>query len=224
VPDGGSGAGSCDPAADEVLVLDRGGRIRHVAPSIARLLDTARVGLGLPIAYGAVKQSGGYLWIDSMPGIGTTAVGYLPLTQSAAPAPSAALPQIRDRGPAMILVVEDDAAVRGMVVKVLLRSGYGVMQAGGGDEALQVAGTETDRIDLVVSDVMMPGMSGRELVRRLRTIRGDVRVLFMSGYAREATMQPERFEQADRFLQKPFTPAVLLQCVEDVLCPLGGRR
>jgi two-component system, cell cycle sensor histidine kinase and response regulator CckA len=191
---------------------------RAFEPFFTMRAHRGHTGLGLSSIYGVVKQSGGYIWIESAMGVGTTVSVYLPEADSEVRTPSIDVQPREERGgPATVLVVEDNDAVRAMVVKVLMRSGFSVLEAADGEEALRLSAEYRSPIDLVVTDVMMPGMDGREMVARLRETRASVGVLFMSGYAREANMRPDIFGQDDLFIQKPFTPDVLVARVEAAL-------
>jgi CheY-like chemotaxis protein len=173
-------------------------------------------GLGLSMAQGAVEQSGGYIEVQSEPGHGATFKIYLPLVKDA-PADS----KRPERAPAIggtatVLVVEDQVEVRKYVAAALGAYGYRVIQAGGVAEALQFCEQERGSIDLVLTDVVMPDLSGAELARRLRQRWPVVKVLFMSGYAGDAISDHGGFEGAG-FIQKPFSPDQLAARVRDVM-------
>jgi two-component system, cell cycle sensor histidine kinase and response regulator CckA len=186
--------------------------------------EQGKAGLGLSSTYGIVKQSGGYVWLESEPGVGTTVSIYLPRVDAELDdferVPP--LPGLRAAGPATILIVEDNSGVRAMVVKLLMRRGFSVMEASDGREALELAQSSTREIDLLLTDVMMPVMDGRELVRRLRGEHREMNVLYMSGYAQEASMRSEFIDAGDHFIAKPFEPEALLARVEEVLGVAAG--
>jgi PAS domain S-box-containing protein len=175
-------------------------------------------GLGLSTVYGIVKQSGGYIWVYSEPGRGTTFKIYLPRTEGEVEArtPAAAPPE-RTRGSETILLVEDEDAVRPLIREVLERNGYTVLSAGNGEEALRVAGRHEGEIQLMVCDVVMPGMSGVELSRRIAPVRPDMKVLYMSGYTDNAIVHHGVLDPGTAFLEKPFTPDALARKVRSVL-------
>jgi two-component system cell cycle sensor histidine kinase/response regulator CckA len=175
-------------------------------------------GLGLATVYGIVKQSGGYIFVYSEVGIGTTLKVYLPrvdadVTASIQTARATALM----RGNETVLVVEDERLVRELTVRTLQRNGYTVLEAANGREALQVAGEFPADIPLVVTDVIMPEMGGKELTDRLQALRPTSRILYVSGYTEESTFAQDIVPEGTAFLQKPFTANGLLTKVREVL-------
>jgi two-component system cell cycle sensor histidine kinase/response regulator CckA len=175
-------------------------------------------GLGLATAYGIVKQSDGYITVDSEPGRGTTFRIYFPrATGPATASERGERSALSPRGTETILLVEDESGVRRLSRTILEAQGYIVLEAAAGDEALEVARSHAREIQLVATDVVMPGMSGRELWDRLKTLRPDSRVLFMSGYTDDAIARHGVLEPGIAFLQKPFTPFSLAQKVREVL-------
>jgi two-component system cell cycle sensor histidine kinase/response regulator CckA len=173
-------------------------------------------GLGLSTVYGFVKQSGGYVWAYSEPGQGTVAKVYLPLVDlpAAAPPPRPAEPGSVIRR--TVLVVEDEPQVRRMAARALAEAGHRVLEAGDGREAISVLGRAGRGVDLVLTDVAMPGMSGRELADRLRQARPDLRVIFMSGYADDEIVRRGLLEPDQPLIQKPFTPDALVRRVAEL--------
>jgi len=175
-------------------------------------------GLGLATVYGIVKQSGGWIWVYSEPGHGTTFKIYLPRVTEAAPPPAPSpAPSVSVRGSETVLVVEDEAMIRHLVQKVLKANGYTVLVAASGRDAEHVAAQHDGPIHLLVTDVVMPGMNGRELANRLAAARAGIQVLYLSGYTDDAIVHHGVLEPGVAFLQKPFTPAVLGRKVREVL-------
>jgi CheY-like chemotaxis protein len=176
-------------------------------------------GLGLSMVYGIVKQSGGYIWVYSELGLGTTFKIYLPTTAAPAetlqprPAPSAPM------GTETILLVEDEDGVRELLEEILKGQGYHVLAASRGVEALQISELVDGEIQILVTDVVMPHMSGHELAMRLRARRPALRVLYLSGYTDEAIAHHGVIELDAAFLQKPFTRSALATKVREVLAP-----
>jgi PAS domain S-box-containing protein len=174
-------------------------------------------GLGLATVYGIVKQSGGFIWVYSEPGAGTAFKLYLPRVEEAA-APLAPRTVVEpQRGTETILLVEDEAPVRRVAREVLRRYGYKVLEARRGEEALAICQDHPGVIHLVVTDVVMPGMSGPELVQQLSVLRPGIKVLFASGYPGEAIAHHGILDQGVAFLQKPFSVAELASKVREVL-------
>jgi PAS domain S-box-containing protein len=178
-------------------------------------------GLGLSTVYGIVKQSGGFIWAYSEVGVGSTFKVYLPRVEEAetvAGPPPAAVPRPRAGG--RILLVEDDESVRGLMADLLKEAGYSVLSSGCSSSALALA-ANAGSLDLLLTDVIMPGMSGRDLARRLGAERPSLRVLFVSGYAGEALTRHGGIERGEHFLSKPFSERALL---EAVAAALGGAQ
>jgi PAS domain S-box-containing protein len=174
-------------------------------------------GLGLSTVYGIVKQSGGSIFVYSEPGHGTTFKIYLPRADEQSPArkPDSARPAAR--GTETILVVEDEGGVRMLIRAILEVNGYRVLEAARGREALDILAQNPSAVALMITDVVMPEMSGRELAERARTAAPDMKVLFISGYTDEAIVQHGVLRPGIPFLQKPFTHEALAQKIRSLL-------
>ncbi|MGE3804053.1 MAG: response regulator, partial [Gemmataceae bacterium] len=175
-------------------------------------------GLGLSMVYGIIKQSGGAIEVESEPGQGTTFKLYLPEMRAAEersgqPAANNGLA----RGHETILLVEDEELVRGVASKLLKRSGYTVLEASGGQEALDLVARHQGEIDMLLSDVVMPEMNGRELYRKLGEQRPDLKVLFVSGYTDSALLRHGLTDKNINILLKPFAADEFLRLVRETL-------
>jgi two-component system cell cycle sensor histidine kinase/response regulator CckA len=173
-------------------------------------------GLGLAMVYGVVKQSGGYVWVDSKLGHGTCFTVYLPKAKKALIPNVRAQFEAHPRGTATLLVVEDEEFIRDGICDFLRTLGYRILAASSGDEALMVA-AEQEQIDLLLTDVVMPKMSGRELSQMLGSLRPGLKTIHMSGYTDDAVLQHGVHELSTSFLQKPFSLGTLARKVRDTL-------
>jgi two-component system cell cycle sensor histidine kinase/response regulator CckA len=181
----------------------------------------AGTGLGLSTVYGIVKQTGGFILVDSAPGVGTNFQIYLPRHQQTAGeavAAKSAQSQVTDlTGMGTLLLVEDEDAVRAFSARALRKKGYDVLEASSGEHALDVMEQQGDKVDLLITDVVMPNLDGPALVRRVRETHPDVKVIFISGYTEDSFRRNLGEESDIHFLGKPFTLKQLAGMVKDVL-------
>jgi CheY-like chemotaxis protein len=176
-------------------------------------------GLGLATVHGIVTQSGGHVTVYSEPGLGTTLKVYLPVSGETAPTPEPDRGESDEplTGAETVLVCEDENLVRGLLERVLTAHGYTVLATAGPEEALERAITDEAPFDVLVTDVIMPGMPGPELARRLHELRPDLPTLFISGYTAETVQDRGKLPVGSAFLEKPFDPAVLLRTLRSLL-------
>ena len=175
-------------------------------------------GLGLSTVYGVVKQSGGFIWVYSEVGKGTSFKIYLPRVHEAAENPGKALPAGEvPRGTETILLSEDEQDVRDVAREFLESGGYTVIEARDGREALRIASEHPGKIDLLMTDMVMPGMTGTELAGRLQQANSDLRVIYMSGYSEHAAAETTNGDSKVRLLTKPFSRVAVLRAVREVL-------
>jgi two-component system, cell cycle sensor histidine kinase and response regulator CckA len=203
---------------DSGLGIDPVAKARIFEPFFTTKGPGKGTGLGLAMVYGFVKQSGGHIEVYSEPGLGTVFKVYLPRADQDTDAARPASADVEaPKGKETVLLVEDEAGVRNLSRYVLEKNGYTVLEAGHGQEALAVAERHDGAIHLLVTDVVMPGMSGRQLANALCQVRPATRVLFMSGYTDEAVLRHGVIDASPAFLQKPFSPIGLARKVREVL-------
>jgi CheY-like chemotaxis protein len=174
-------------------------------------------GLGLSTVFGIVQQSGGHIWVYSETGKGTTFKVYLPQVDAELETIRASAKPSAFGGTETILLVEDEDQVRFVAFSILRRNGYQVIEARNAGEALLLCEKHSDPIHLLLSDVVMPQMSGPELAKRLAQVRPSMKILCMSGYTDDAVLRHGLVESGIAFLQKPFTSETLARKVRDVL-------
>ena len=182
-------------------------------------------GLGLATVYGIVKQSGGFIWVYSVPGRGSTFKIYLPVVEEALPtAEPAEVPAELAKGSETVLVVEDEGGVRSLVCEALASHGYKVLEAAGAASALEISEKYTEPIHLLLTDVVMPQTGGKELAKGFSTLHPETKVLYMSGYTDDAIVRHGILERGTSFLQKPFQPRALLLKIREVLRMKSGTQ
>ena len=193
--------------------------LAHIFEPFYTTKETARgTGLGLSTVYGIVKQSGGYIWVYSEIGKGSTFKVYLPRVEEGPEEIEEAQQQPQTaRGSETILLVEDEEVVRELIRSILAARGYDVLHAEDPKQAEKIAATYEREIHLLLTDVVMPGTSGRDLAKRVAAMRPGIRVLYMSGYTENVVTSGGTLEKGLSFLQKPFSPGVLVQKVHEVL-------
>jgi PAS domain S-box-containing protein len=206
-----------------LTVTDTGGGIdpevaEHVFEPFYTTKEQGRgTGLGLATAHGIVTQAGGQIHVYSEPGLGATYKVLIPAAHGEVPRPARRAPEPAALvGSETILLCEDEDALRSMVARILGEAGYTVLSAPGGEEALEIAAARDEPVDALVTDVIMPGLSGPELAARL-TVGGRPRTLFLSGYTADALRDRANLPRGSAFLEKPFAPATLLAALRSLL-------
>jgi len=203
--------------SDSGMGMDKETQSRIFEPFFTTKEKGKGTGLGLSTVYGIIKQSGGYVMVQSEKGLGTTFNIYLPRVEAAADLNTVPVTRAAEGGSETVLLVEDEESVRQLVRETLESKGYCVVQAENGEAGLLAAAKLDATIDLVITDVVMPGMSGRELVQELLRIRPETKVLYLSGYTEDTIVSEGSIESGTAFLQKPFTLQSLLRKVREVL-------
>src|SRR6185437_10310629 len=204
--------------ADTGCGMDAATRARMFEPFFTTKPAGMGTGLGLSTVYGVVKQSGGQLVVESAPGAGTTFSIYLPRVDSV-PVPDTleeSLPVVADHR-ATVLLVEDDSTIRLLAHRILVASGYTVLDAAGGVRALAMAKESATPIDLLLADVVLSDIRGRQLADRLLAMHPGARVLYMSGYTNDGAIDPAAPDASRGLLLKPFTANELTHKVHEVL-------
>jgi CheY-like chemotaxis protein len=185
--------------------------------------QTSGVGLGLSTVYGIVRQTGGHIGVESRSATdsgesGTTFTIHLPAASGDPSDGSEAMERpARGEGAETIALVEDEEGVRNLASRILSERGYTVIAAGDGPSAMEMLSRFPDRIDLLLTDVVMPGMNGRDLADRIGIMRPGIRILFMSGYSQEAVQSHGVLARGSTFIEKPFSPDGLVRRVREIL-------
>jgi two-component system cell cycle sensor histidine kinase/response regulator CckA len=203
--------------SDTGMGMDKETQSRIFEPFFTTKEKGKGTGLGLSTVYGIVKQSGGYVIVQSEEGQGTSFHIYLPQVEGAAETQAVPVPDAALGGSETVLLVEDEESVRQLVRDTLDAKGYRVLEADSGEAGLDTAARHEGTIDLVVTDVVMPGLSGRDMVKRLLRARPSTKVLYLSGYTEDAIVNDGSIESGTAFLQKPFSLQNLARKVREVL-------
>ena len=180
-------------------------------------------GLGLSMVLGIVEQSSGYVDVESEPGVGTTVCVYLPkATLPAVDTHSGASQPVDRRGSGTVLVAEDEVAVRALLCRILRGGGYSVLEAATAEQALEVEASYDGKIDLLFTDVILPGLSGRKLAEELKRRRPEIAVLYASGYNEETMATHGVVESGISYLAKPYSSEDVLRRLDEILSPAPG--
>jgi signal transduction histidine kinase len=224
-PDVAAGPHVVLTASDTGFGMDKATQSRAFDPFFTTKERGKGTGLGLATVFGVMQQSGGHIRLCSEVGVGTTFKLYFPELSNPTPDSGEAEPilQVDEGGTETILLVEDEEYLRYMVADTLREAGYTVLEAQNGGEAIGYCTRHGGRIDLLLSDVVMPGMNGRRVSDVAKSIRSDISVLYMSGYTTEAIKRHGVLEPHVPFLQKPFTPALLRMKVREALAWARGH-
>jgi two-component system cell cycle sensor histidine kinase/response regulator CckA len=198
--------------------MDQDTQARIFEPFFTTKEQGKGTGLGLSTVYGVVKQSGGFIWVYSEVGKGTSFKIYLPRVDQPIDATGTTLNYAEvPRGTETVLLAEDENDVRELAREFLEAAGYTVIEARNGQEALKLAAERSDEIDLLVSDLVMPGMTGQQLAALLQQQDASLRVIFMSGYSEHAAAEAAQAGSSVRILTKPFNRMALLRTIREVL-------
>jgi PAS domain S-box-containing protein len=211
--------------SDTGIGMDQGTQLRIFEPFFTTKEKGKGTGLGLSTVYGIVRQSGGNVWVYSEPQHGTSFKIYLPQIDAGVGGDGApAALSIIKRGSETVLLVEDEDMVRNLATELLKENGYTVLEASGGEEAIRLCRNHKEPIHLLITDVVMPKMSGKDVARRLQMVHPESRVLFMSGYTDEAIVHHGIVDSHIAFIQKPFSETALMQKIRDVLDAVNGQK
>jgi CheY-like chemotaxis protein len=210
--------------SDNGVGMDKATQSRIFEPFFTTKEPGKGTGLGLSTVFGIAQRSGGSIWVYSEPGKGTAFKVYFPRVIAEVDAPHQTLPPVTLRGHETILLVEDEEQVRAVAQSILKRNGYRVIVAQNAGEALIFCEKHPGIIHMLLTDVVMPQMSGAELAKRIAKTRPDMRVLCMSGYTDDSIVRHGVLESGVAFMQKPFTPETLMRKVREVFNTPRGER
>ncbi|HTP57887.1 MAG TPA: ATP-binding protein, partial [Spirochaetia bacterium] len=217
-PDAAEGPFAVMAVSDTGCGMDESVRSRLFEPFFTTKGAGKGTGLGLSTAFGIIKQHGGHISVYSEPGNGSTFLVYLPMQEAPEVLPLLeAVDEGESRGGQCILVVEDNDGVRNLTLKMLSRLGYKALSAESAGRARALMEKEGEKIDLVLTDVVMPDTNGKEMFRLLRSARPDLKVVYMSGYAKDVITQSGVIEKGVNFIQKPFSSQTLGRKLRDAL-------
>ena len=202
--------------SDTGIGMDEATRQRIFEPFFTTKEVGKGTGLGLSTVYGIVQQSDGGLFVYSEPGHGTTFKAYLPLVDEL-PVAMPVLDSADQSGTETILLVEDEPALRSLTTRILSSAGYTVLDAERGDEALALLAAHDGPVHLMLTDVVMPGMNGRDLATRVAALRPGIRILFASGYTDDTIFRHGVLDDGSRFISKPYAPGELRRKIREVL-------
>ena len=197
--------------------MDEATRERIFEPFFTTKEKGKGTGLGLSIVYGVVRQSGGRITVDTAPGCGATFRILLPRVDAAEAQVNLSKDSAPHRGTETILLVEDQAEVRRFTAACLRSYGYRVLEASNGEEALRLYRETAHPIQITVTDVVMPGMTGVDLSKKLQSLSPDAKVLFVSGYADSVILRHGVLDSDIAFLQKPYSPSALIGKIREIL-------
>jgi CheY-like chemotaxis protein len=208
---------------DTGIGMDDATKARIFEPFFTTKDKSKGTGLGLSTVFGIVEQSQGHIWVYSEPGKGTTFKVYLPRVDARPDSTRTLSDAAPLNGNETILLVENESEVLSIANRILTRYGYRVMTAGDPETAIRMCRESPDHIDLLLTDVVMPKMSGPEVARQLVGLRPSLRVLYMSGFTDDSVVRHGLLESTVHFIQKPITPDLLARKVREVLGPSRGH-
>jgi two-component system cell cycle sensor histidine kinase/response regulator CckA len=204
--------------SDTGIGIDKETQARIFEPFFTTKDRGKGTGLGLSTVYGIIKQSGGFIWVYSEPGQGTTFKIYFPLLSATSQRRTFVTETVDGlNGNETVLLVEDEKMVRELAERILTEFGYKVLVAENGEVAKQIFEQQKEKIQIVVTDIIMPGISGRDLAAHIKKENPDIKLLYISGYSDEAILHHNKIDNGSEFLQKPFTAQKFVRRVRQIL-------